>query len=215
VVTAGLSGRKAQAARNDTAILAAARAVFMADPGAPISAVAERAEVGISALYRRYRSKDELLQKLCGDGLEIFIAAAERALAADAPPWDAFAGFMRDIVVADVHSLTVRLAGTFDTTEELGRLAARANELATEVFEQARADIRADVGVTDLGMIFEQLAAVRGADDERTEQLRRRYLALMLDAMRIGGDRPTLPGPRPRPGEFAGRWVRREPPLRT
>ncbi len=53
MTTAPLSGRKAQAARNDTLILAAARAVFTADPSAPIAAVAERAGVGISALYRR------------------------------------------------------------------------------------------------------------------------------------------------------------------
>ena len=68
-MTRALSGRQAQAARNDEVILAAARAVFVADPSAPISAVAERAGVGISALYRRYASKEELLRKLCSDGL--------------------------------------------------------------------------------------------------------------------------------------------------
>lgn len=205
---AGLSGRRAQAAHNDTVILAAARAVFVADPGAPIAAVAERAGVGISALYRRYRSKDELLQRLCADGLETFIAAAERALAAPGDPWAAFAGFMRAIVLADTHSLTVRLAGTFDTTDDLRQLAGRANELAAEVFDRARTAIRPDVVVTDLGLIFEQLAAVRGADDERTDELRGRYLALVLDALRPGHS-GELPGPPPRAGEFAGRWIRR------
>jgi len=36
--TARLSGRRAQAARNDQLVLDAARAVFTADPGAPIAA---------------------------------------------------------------------------------------------------------------------------------------------------------------------------------
>ena len=94
-------------------ILAAARAVFVADPGAPIAAVAERAGVGISALYRRYRSKDELLQRLCGDGLEHYIAAAEAADASADEPGEVFAEFMRRVVEADTHSLTVTLAGTF------------------------------------------------------------------------------------------------------
>ena len=80
-----LSGRRAQAARNDTLILEAARAVYAADPDAPIASVATRAGVGISALYRRYPSKQELLRKLCGDGLKEYIAAAEAALADDAP----------------------------------------------------------------------------------------------------------------------------------
>ncbi|MDX6234639.1 MAG: hypothetical protein QOH68_3754, partial [Nocardioidaceae bacterium] len=37
----------------------------MRDPEAPISAVAQAAGVGISALYRRYAGKEELLQTLC------------------------------------------------------------------------------------------------------------------------------------------------------
>jgi AcrR family transcriptional regulator len=59
-----LSGRRAQAARNDELILSAARKAFVADPGAPITAVAKRAGVGISALYTRYGSKEELLRTL-------------------------------------------------------------------------------------------------------------------------------------------------------
>src|SRR6266511_3494884 len=124
-----LSGRRAQAARNDQLILDAARAVFVADPGAPISAVAEHAGVGISALYRRYASKEELLRQLCGDGLRRHLAEAEAALADDGDPWTAFSGFMRRIVDADTHSLTLRLAGTFTPTEELYRDAAKAQEL--------------------------------------------------------------------------------------
>ena len=58
---APLSGRRAEAARNDQRIIDAAREVFVADSGAPIAAVAKRAGVGIGALYRRYASKEELL----------------------------------------------------------------------------------------------------------------------------------------------------------
>src|SRR3712207_6188933 len=42
-VATPLNGRRAQAAENDGRILDAARAVFVADPGAPIAAVAARA----------------------------------------------------------------------------------------------------------------------------------------------------------------------------
>src|SRR2546423_1938241 len=94
-----LPGRRGQAARNDTLILDAAREVFLADPKAPIAAVAERAGVGISALYRRYAGKEDLLRRLCHDGLRRFIAEAE---AADAEPdgWAAFAGLPPPEVVA-------------------------------------------------------------------------------------------------------------------
>src|SRR5919109_1520179 len=113
----------------DSAILAAAREVFVADPGAPVSAVAARAGVGMSALYRRYPSKEDLLRRLCADGLERYVAAAEAALADDGDPWIAFVEFMRRIVDADTHSLTLRLVGTFTPTDELNEAAGRAQEL--------------------------------------------------------------------------------------
>ena len=111
-----MNGRRAQAARNDTAILEAARAVYAADPDAPIASVATRAGVGISALYRRYPSKEELLRKLCGDGLKEYIAAAEEALADDGDAWKVFRRFTLRIVEADAHTLTSRLAARSSRT---------------------------------------------------------------------------------------------------
>ena len=119
-----LSGRKAQAARNDEAILAAARSVFLRDPEAPIAEVARVAGVGISALYRRYAGKEALLQSLCREGLQRYVAIAEAALA-EADPGEGFRQFLREVVAADVHSLTVQLAGTFTPTAELHRSPSR------------------------------------------------------------------------------------------
>jgi AcrR family transcriptional regulator len=119
-------------------ILDAAREVFVADPKAPISAVAERAGVGIGALYRRYGSKEDLLRRLSADGLRVYTAAVEDALADDGDPWAAFARFMRRVVDADTHSLTLRLAGTFTPTEELYRDSERAQGLNVRLFERTR-----------------------------------------------------------------------------
>jgi AcrR family transcriptional regulator len=207
---APLSGRRAQAARNDQVILAAARAVFLEDPGAPISAVADRAGVGISALYRRYPSKEELLRKLCGDGLTAYIEAVREAVDAidgGADAWDAFVSFMRRVVDAGSTSLTTRLAGTFTPSEQLFRDAMLADELNQRLVAQVRAAgvLRPDIDVADLGIILEQIAAVRLGDDRRTGQLRHRYLALVLEAMRQPG-RGELPGPPPTSDELAARW---------
>jgi hypothetical protein len=50
-----------------------------------------------------------------------------------------------------------------------------------------------------------QIASIKVPDDEdRTRELRRRYLALMLDSLRPPGT--PLPVEPPRPGEFARRW---------
>jgi AcrR family transcriptional regulator len=203
-----MSGRRAEAARNDGLILEAAREVFVADPKAPISAVSERAGVGIGALYRRYGSKEDLLRRLCADGLGIYIAAVEDALADEGDPWKAFTRFMRRVVDADTHSLTLRLAGTFTPTQDLYRDSQRAQELNVRLFERTRAAgaIRPDVEVDDIALLLEQLAAVRVADDERTQQLRHRYLALLLDAIHTPTE-SQLPGPPPSWEEIEQRWT--------
>jgi AcrR family transcriptional regulator len=204
-----LSGRRAQAARNDQAILAAARAVFIEDPNAPIAAVAQRAGVGISALYRRYPGKEDLLRKLCGDGLAAYIdavRAAVDALGAGADPWDTFVAFMCRAVDAGSATLTTRLAGTFTPSEQLYRDAIHADELNRRLVEGLRAAgaIRPDIEIGDIGLILEQIAAVRLGDEPRTNQLRHRYLTLILDGLRE--PRTELPGPPPRPEELAARW---------
>jgi AcrR family transcriptional regulator len=201
-MSAPLSGRRAQAARNDGRILAAARDVFLADPEAPISAVAARAGVGISALYRRYAGKEDLLRTLCHDGLQWFIAEAERA-ATETDDWAAFETFLRGVVDADVHSLTVHLAGTFPPSEQMNADAARANELATALFERARPRMRAGAAPADVTMLLEMCAAVRVPDADRTAQLRRRYVTLLLDGLRTGAE---LPGPPPSAEELNWRW---------
>ena len=171
--TVPLSGRRAQAARNDQRILDAAREVFVADPAAPIGAVAERAGVGMSALYRRYRSKEELLARLAGDGLHRIIVEVEAALSDDGDPWAVFVGFMGRIVDADTHALVLRLAGTFTPTKELYGDAERAQELTERLLERTKAAgaVRADMDANDLSFVFEQVASVRLGDPDRTRQL--------------------------------------------
>ena len=201
-----LSGRKAQALRNDGTILTAARDVFMRDPSAPVAAVAKEAGVGVSALYRRYASKEVLLQTLCLDGLNRFVAIAEECLARDD---DQLGEFVRGIVDADVHSLTVHLAGTFTPTPELHQRATEANALATRIFRRARAagEVRSDLQVNDLSMIFEQCAAIRLPDPERTRALRRRYVEMQVQAMRPAAATSRLPGSAPTAAELGARWV--------
>ena len=196
------SGRARQAARNHEAILTAAREVFLADHRAPIAAVAERAGVGISALYRRYASKEDLLRTLCHDGLRTFIAEAERA-AGDPDGWAAFETFLRGVGEADVHSLTVHLAGTFTPTEEMNADAVRAGELAEALFQRAYPLMRADATGGDVAMLLEMCAAIRVPDPARTVQLRGRYLTILLDGLRHGS---TPAAAAPTPAELNVRW---------
>jgi hypothetical protein len=186
--TVPLSGRRAQAARNDRRILEAARTVLVAEPGAPISAVAAHAGVGISAPVPPLPQQEELLQRLSGDGL-------------------------RRIVDADTHSLTLRLAGTFTPTEALYHDAARAQELNLRLFERTRAAgaIRPDVDVNDLSFALEQVASIRLGDQQRTSQLRHRYLTLLLDDLHTHR-RDHCPGRHPAARSWAAAGTARRIP---
>jgi AcrR family transcriptional regulator len=202
-----MDGRRAQAARNDTAILEAARAVYAADPEAPIAAVAARAGVGISALYRRYPSKEELLRKLCADGLRESIAAAEIALADDGDVWKVFRRYMTHVVEADAHTLSFRLASSLEKdSEALWQDATKAQDLRERVFKRAQKAgvVRTDLVAEDLENIFEQLSAVRGPSAKRTRELRRRYLALHFAGLRARKKARELPGPPPRVRDRVG-----------
>ena len=203
-----LSGRRAQAARNDDAILAAARDVFVDDPSAPIAAVSQRAGVGISALYRRYPSKEILLGKLCSDGQAIYIAEAERALADDGDPWEAYAKFLRRIVAADTHSLTVRLAGTFVPTERHMQDAELMRRLSKHLFGRTHVAgaIRPDVTELDVAFLMELIAQTRLGNQQRTAELRQRVLGVILDGLRPGSG-GVLPGRAPSWTEQLERWA--------
>jgi AcrR family transcriptional regulator len=207
VATHPLSGRRAQAARNDERILQAAREVFVANPEAPIADVAKRAGVGISALYRRYPSKQDLLRKLCADGLQRYIEAVQAAVDDDGDPWQTFARFMRRAVEADSNSLTLRLAGTFTPTPELFEMAEHAQELNRRLFERTKqaGALRPDADVNDVAAILEQVASLRFGDTERTKAIRQRYLAIALDGL-CTPEPSELPAPPPTWQEVTARW---------
>jgi AcrR family transcriptional regulator len=207
---ARLRGRQAQAAHNDELILQAAREVFLADPEAPVSAVAARAGVGIGALYHRYASKEDLLRTLCRNGQLIYLAEARRALDSGGDPWEAFTGFLRRIVAASTHGLTARLAGTFEPTAEQMALAEQMRTAGTDLFERARASgqLRPDITWLDVEYLMEFLARAELGDASRTAELRQRHLAVILDGLHSTGHTP-LPGSPPTWQEQTERWILR------
>ncbi|MEU8178645.1 hypothetical protein AB0C14_37750 [Microbispora hainanensis] len=78
--------------------------------------------------------------------------------------------------------------------------------------------LRRDLVADDFGLVLEGCAAVRVPDPDRTRELRRRFLAMVLagiagaDEKGAGegalpaADGGALPGPAPEPGELNWRW---------
>src|SRR5579872_52834 len=152
-------GRQAEARRNDRAVLDAARDVFSAQGAdAPISAVAERAGVGVGTLYRRYGSKTELLQRMCVLAMEQGIEAAGEALEAD-DPWTGLCGYIRACVEMRSGALG-SLAGQIEMTDEMFSTARRGMTLAGEVVARAHraGSLRPDVTALDIALLIESFS---------------------------------------------------------
>jgi AcrR family transcriptional regulator len=224
-------GRQAEARRNDRAVLDAARDVFSAQGAdAPISAVAERAGVGVGTLYRRYGSKTELLQRMCVLAMEQGIEAAGAALEAD-DPWTGLCGYIRACVEMRSGALG-SLAGQIDMTDEMLSTARRGMTLAGEVVARAHraGSLRPDVTALDIALLIESFgrrapgasgsAAPQDpddphdphdphdpaeADEERNAQAR--LLTVAFDGLRAPGATP-LPGRAPSASRYTGRWSR-------
>ena len=208
-------GRQAEARRNDRAVLDAARDVFAAQGAdAPISAVAERAGVGIGTLYRRYGSKTELLQRMCVLAMEQGIEAAGEALQAD-DPWTGLCDYIRACVEMRSGALG-SLAGQIEMTDEMLSTARRGMTLARGVVARAHraGSLRPDVTALDIALLIESFSRAPGptalddladADEERNAQAR--LLTVALDGLRAPGATP-LPGRAPSAARYVGRWSR-------
>ena len=203
-------GRQAEARRNDLAVLDAARDVFTAQgAGAPISAVAERAGVGMGTLYRRYGSKPELLQHLCVLAMEQALEAADDALLAS-DPWTGLAGYVRACIELRSGALA-SLAGQIETTAEMRRTARRSMTRMTEIVARAQRDgsLRADVTALDIAWLIEQFSrrAPDSVDPGEERNVRARLVAIALSGLRAPAH-GALPGRPPSPTLYAGRWSR-------
>ncbi|HET9609168.1 MAG TPA: TetR family transcriptional regulator [Acidimicrobiales bacterium] len=215
------SPRRRRAERNDRALLQAAREVLAEDgTHASVAAIAARAGVGIGSLYRRYRTKDELFQRLALLSVEHWNDAAARALE-DHDPWRGLAGFVTACAEFGQGTLGA-IAGAIAVTDEMASASARGDDLLAALVVRAHdaGVLRPDVTPVDVTLLVEQLGRSplvdqirkQGRDDllPAAEAARRRVIAVAVDGLRAGHPAP-LPGAPPPLSLFSERWVRARP----
>ncbi|GII86636.1 TetR family transcriptional regulator [Sphaerisporangium siamense] len=203
-------GRQAEAERNDHLVLEAARTVFAEQgAGAPMAALAEEAGVGIATFYRRYGSKEELLQRLCLLSMRESIAAAREALAGDGDGWSAIAHYVRRCVAARVGALAPA-AGTIAVTDEMTAAAELGRELIEELAARGRADgsVRGDLAPLDVSYLVEHLSRIPRRAPEQAGVCDR-LLAIALDGLRAPARVSDLPGTPPTWENYGARWYER------
>jgi AcrR family transcriptional regulator len=195
---------RADAERNLRRVLEAALEVF-AEHGldAPVTMIAERAEVGVATIFRRFPTKDDLLAALLAHRGEQLVAAADRALEQD-DVGEAFRELAEFITAAQISDrgfcdaigtdLFARadLHALFDgVRKRLVLLIARA---------QASGALRPEVTAEDVLFVLYGVARTGLMVEHAAPGLWRRYLTVALDGLKLGG--VPLPGRPPTRRQF-------------
>ena len=111
------SGRalRSDAERNRQRVLAAARELFAARGlEASLNDVAHHANVGVGTVYRRFATKEELVEAIFEDGIDQIAALAESALQQD-DSWTGFVWFVEqlcELTATDRGLREMHLTGT-------------------------------------------------------------------------------------------------------
>jgi len=187
---------------NRQRIITAAREVY-AERGltATLDDVAHRAGVGIGTVYRRFPTKEALLEVVLEERLEQHAQAAEAALRAPTA-WEGLTTFLREIAemhAADRGLRDVALGAEIDL-RHLIRIRDRVVPTTKQLIERAQAEgsLRPDVTVEDLPLVMMMVSEVAHHSNAIRPGIYLRYLQLLLDGLRCspgGGDlgRPMAP----------------------
>ena len=186
------------AQENRGKILVAARAA-LAELGidASVEEIASRAGVGVGTLYRRFPTKDALIDAVFEHHLENMATAAEQALE-HTDPWSAFVGYLAHIVrlqAAD-RGLSEILGAHLRTEQLVSRARRRLRPMVEQLIARAQEDgeLRADIVFEDISVLLWTTGRVVDATREVGPAFWERYLALTVDGLRAGSASP-LPQP--------------------
>lgn len=195
------------AERNRQRILRAASEVFT-ERGLEVSLdeVARHAGVGVGTVYRRFRTKEDLVEALFVDRIEEVAALAEKA-AQDPDPWSGLASFMAeaaDLLAGDLGLRQIMMFATYGG-DKVWYARQRNAPLVTLLVERAQTagQLRSDLRPTDIPFILFVLAEAAQFARRVSPEIWRRYLALILDGLRPEREGVSpLPVPAMLPDEF-------------
>jgi AcrR family transcriptional regulator len=132
---------RADAERNRTALLAAAREIF-GEQGldASLDEIARRARVGNATLYRRFPTRRDLIAEVFAGQMTEYVQLADVAMH-EPDAWTGFVGYLTRVceMQATDRGLSELLVSTsFDEDERLGELRANAQHGAERVIRRAQ-----------------------------------------------------------------------------
>lgn len=189
------------AERNRRRILDTAQKVF-AERGLDVSLdeIASLAGLGVGTVYRRFPTKEALVEALFEDRLREVVASGERALA-DPDAWRGLLSFLENTNALQSLDRGLRdvLLGTRYGHDRVARVRDGLQPIITRLVARAQEQgrLRPDVAPTDMPVIAVMLAAVADYARDVRPEIWRRYLTIIVDGLRAepGKATPLLPAP--------------------
>lgn len=168
---------------------AAVEAFAELGPEASMAEIAERADVGMATLFRRFPAKEALLREVFADT----IAACDeglRAAASHPDPWSAFAAAIEGICQAQAQArgLASEIISSFLEGDGFQTERDMVEGNLTRLLERATASgaLREGVGYPDVLIMLKANAGVIAMSGEGAGAASRRFVATMLQGFRAG-----------------------------
>ncbi|AKS35777.1 TetR/AcrR family transcriptional regulator [Mycolicibacterium goodii] len=176
------------AERNRKRVLKAARELFAAKGLEPnLNDVAHYAGVGVGTVYRRFTTKEELLEAIFEDAMNQLTDLAEAALQ-QSDSWQAFAWFVEhecELTATDRGLREIAFSKCYGG-DRVKAAQERLSAVTTELVERAQRDghLRPGVSATDLPLLALLAGTVSEFAGHVDADLWRRYVSILLEGMR-------------------------------
>jgi len=180
---------------NRQKIIAAAKVVF-SERGleATLDDIAHYAGLGVGTVYRRFPSKEHLVEALFVAKFDEINDLAEKAMT-EPDAWEGFTQFAwktAELHATDRGLREVMLSTTFGQ-DKVAIARERMIPTCTRLVERAQASgqLRADIEPTDLPLLHLMIGSVADYTHEVQPDLWRRYLGVLLDGLRAAPGEPS------------------------
>ena len=189
-------GLRKDAERNRQRVLTAARELFaIKGMEATLNDVAHHAGVGVGTVYRRFATKEELVEAIFEEGIAEVVCLAESALLHE-NSWEGFVWFIErhcEMAATD-RGLREMVYSKAYGSDRVECVREELVPLISELVERARRDgyLRADIEHTDTPIIGLLAGTVSEWAGHVDPDLWRRYVALLLEGMRYRPDQKPL-----------------------